>query len=40
MIGQAHENPNPTGHELAVSQQFTVTYADELARRYLVFDSK
>lgn len=33
MIGQALGNPNPTGNELALSQQLTGTYADLVQRR-------
>jgi non-specific protein-tyrosine kinase len=33
LIGQALGNPNPTGNELALSQQLTVTYADIVQRR-------
>lgn len=32
IIGQALGNPNPTGNELALSQQLTVTYADLVQR--------
>ena len=33
MIGQALGNPNPTGNDLALSQQLSVTYADVVQRR-------
>ncbi len=33
MIGRAFEDPNPTGSELALSQQLAETYADLVQRR-------
>jgi len=33
IIGRAFENPNPTGNELALSQQLAETYADLVYRR-------